>query len=224
VPVARYDPHVEWYEEFRPSLGADEAVALRELLGPGPGRCLDVGCGTGVAIPVLEELGWSVVGVDASPAMLERARHRSRDAELRLGAANALPFDDASFDAAVSIWTHTDVEDFGALPGEVARVLRPGAPFAYIGAHPCFVGPHSRFIEAKGVPRLHDGYRREGRYDDGPAINPSGLRARVGAVHLTLGAFLAAFPAAGLVIVAFAELGEREYPYVVAVGCRRELG
>lgn len=221
MPVARYDPHVDWYEEFRPSLNDDECIALHELLGRGPGRCLDVGCGTGVAIPVLEELGWSAVGVDSSPGMLERARSRSDGAELHLAAADALPFDDASFDAAVSIWTHTDVEDFGALLREVARVLLPGARFAYIGAHPCFVGPHSRFIQALGIPELHDGYRREGRYDDGPAINPSGLRARVGAVHLTLGAFLGAFPAADLPIVGFAELGEREYPYVVAVGCRR---
>jgi SAM-dependent methyltransferase len=221
VSVARYDAHVDWYEQFRPSLGDDERLALRGLLGSGPGRCLDIGCGTGVAIPVLEVLGWNVVGVDSSPGMLERARLRSESAELLLAEANALPFEDASFDAAVSIWTHTDVEDFDALVREAARVLEPGAPFAYIGAHPCFVGPHSRFIEAKGIPDLHDGYRREGRYDDGPAINPSGLRARVGAVHLTLEGFLGAFPAAGLPIVAFSELGEREYPYVVAVGCRR---
>ena len=83
-----------------------------------------------VAIPVLEELGWSVVGVDAFPRMPERARSRSAEAELHLAAADALPFDDASFDAAASIWTHTDVEDFGALLRETARVLRPGAPFA----------------------------------------------------------------------------------------------
>jgi len=221
VSVARYDAHVDWYEEFRPSVGDDERLALRALLGSGPGRCLEVGCGTGVAIPVLEELGWDVVGVDSSPGMLQRARVRSESAELLLAEADALPFGDASFDAAVSIWTHTDVEDFGALLGEVGRVLALGAPFACIGAHPCFVGPHSRFIEVKGIPDLHDGYRREGRYDDGPAINPSGLRARVGAVHRTLGSFLAAFPASGLPIVAFSELGEREYPYVVAVGCRR---
>jgi len=221
VNVARYDPHVDWYEGFRPALADDERAVLRRLLGTRPGRCLDVGCGTGVAIPVLEELGWSVVGVDSSAGMLERARSRSVDAELRLAAADALPFGDASFDAAVSIWTHTDVEDFGALLREAARVLRPGSPFAYIGAHPCFVGPHSRFIGARGVPVLYDGYRQEGRYDDGPAINPEGLRARVGAVHLTLGSFLGAFPAAGLAVVGFEELGEREYPYVVAVGCRR---
>jgi SAM-dependent methyltransferase len=217
--VARYDDVVEWYEEFRPSLNEDELEVLRRFLGHGPGRCLDLGCGTGVAIPELARLGWTVVGVDVSEGMLERAR--AYGAELHRAPGNALPFPDASFDAAVSIWTHTDVDDFASILREAVRVLRPDAPFAYIGAHPCFVGPHSRFIAAEGVPDLHPGYRRTGRYDDGPAINPDGLRARVGAAHLPLGLFIQAFVDAGLQLERFEELGSREYPYVVALGCRR---
>jgi SAM-dependent methyltransferase len=217
--VARYDDVVDWYEEFRPSLNEDELEALRRFLGPGRGRCLDLGCGTGVAIPELARLGWTVVGVDVSEGMLERAR--AYDAELHRAPGDALPFPDASFDAAVSIWTHTDVDDFASVLREAVRVLRPDAPFAYIGAHPCFVGPHSRFIAAEGVPDLHPGYRRTGRYDDGPAITPDGLRARVGAAHLPLGLFIQAFVNAGLQLERFEELGSREYPYVVALGCRR---
>jgi SAM-dependent methyltransferase len=217
--VARYDDVVDWYEEFRPSLNEDELEVLRRFLGPGPGRCLDLGCGTGVAIPELARLGWTVVGVDVSEGMLERAR--AYDAELHRAPGDALPFPDASFDAAVSIWTHTDVDDFASVLREAVRVLRPDAPFAYIGAHPCFVGPHSRFIAAEGVPDLHPGYRRTGRYDDGPAITPDGLRARVGAAHLPLGLFIQAFVDAGLQLERFEELGSREYPYVVALGCRR---
>jgi SAM-dependent methyltransferase len=217
--ATRYDPHIEWYETFRPSLNDDEADALRRMLGSSPGRCLDLGCGTGVAIPELMQLGWTVVGVDASDEMLSRAR--AHGAELHRAAGEVLPFSDASFDAAVSIWTHTDVDDFPAMLREAARVLRPGAPFVYIGAHPCFVGPHSRFTEAEGVPRLHEGYRRAERYDGGPAISPDGLRAKVGATHLPLGAFLHAFLDTGFQIERFEELGMREYPHVVAVGCRR---
>ena len=135
--------------------------------------------------------------------------------------AEDLPFDDASFDAAVSIWTHTDVDDFASVLAEVARVLRRGAPFVYIGAHPCFVGPHSRFFGAKGVPELHEGYGRAGRYDDGPAINPEGLRARVGATHLPLGLFIQSFLDTGFAIERFEEHGVDEYPFVVALRCRR---
>ena len=217
--VARYDGVVDWYEDFRPSLNEDEVAVLRRYLGHGRGRCLDLGCGTGVAIPELTRLGWTVVGVDVSEQMLRRAR--THGAELIRAPGEALPFDDASFDAAVSIWTHTDVDDFTAILRETARVLRPGAPFAYIGAHPCFVGPHSRFIAAEGVPELHSGYRRTERYDGGPAIGPEGLRARVGATHLPLGLFLQAFLDAGFKIQGFEELGSREYPYTVALRCRR---
>lgn len=215
----RYDRHVGWYEEVRPSLNDDEVEALQRVLGQGSGRCLDLGCGTGVAIPVLTRLGWTVVGVDISDEMLSRAR--AYGAELHRAPGDVLPFDDASFDAAVSIWTHTDVDDFPAILREAARVLRPGAPFAYIGAHPCFVGPHSRFIAAEGVPALLHGYRRTERYDGGPAIGPDGLRARVGATHLPLGLFVQAFLDTGFEIERFEELGEREYPYVVALGCCR---
>jgi SAM-dependent methyltransferase len=220
APVARYDPHVDWYEEFRPSLNEDEVDVLRRFLGPGQGRCLDLGCGTGTAIPELTRLGWTVTGVDVAEEMLSRARERAPEAELIQAPAEALPFDDATFDAGVSIWTHTDVDDFAAILREAARVLRPEAPFVYIGAHPCFVGPHSRFIEAEGVPALHSGYRSTARYDDGPAIGPDGLRARVGASHLPLGPFVQSFLETGFEILRLEELGAREYPYVVALGCR----
>jgi SAM-dependent methyltransferase len=217
--ATRYDGLAAWYEEFRPALSADERDALGRLLGPGQGRCLDLGCGTGVALEPLRRLGWSVVGTDVSEDLLEVAEERGF--ETVLASAEALPFDDASFDGAVSIWTHTDVDDFPAVLRELTRVLRPEAPFVYIGAHPCFVGPHSRFIEAKGIPTLHHGYRETGRYDDGPAISPEGLRARVGATHLPLGLFLQAFLDGGFAIEAFEELGSREFPYVVALRCRR---
>jgi SAM-dependent methyltransferase len=219
VEAARYDGLAAWYEEFRPALSPDESDALERLLGSGPGRCLDLGCGTGVALEPLRRLGWSVVGTDVSEDLLAVARRRGM--ETATASAEELPFDDASFDAAVSIWTHTDVDDFVPVLHELLRVLRPEAPFVYIGAHPCFVGPHSRFLEAKGTPTLHDGYRRTERYDDGPAIGPDGVRARVGAIHLPLGLFLQAFLDSGFSIERFEELGADEYPYVVALRCRR---
>jgi SAM-dependent methyltransferase len=219
VTTARYDGLAAWYEEFRPALREDELDALEHLLGPGRGRCLDLGCGTGVALEPLRRLGWTVLGVDVSDDLLAVARNRGMRAEL--ASAEALPFDDASFDAAVSIWTHTDVDDFPAVLAELARVLRHGAPFVYIGAHPCFVGPHSRFIGAVGVPTLHTGYRSTERYDEGPAISPDGLRSRVGAAHLPLGLFLQAFLDEGFELERFEELGSEDYPHVLALRCRR---
>ena len=220
--VPRYDGLAEWYEEFRPALGDEELEALERLLGRGEGRCLDLGCGTGLPTAAAAELGWAVVGVDVSGDLLGIARRRGL--EVVEASAEALPFRDSSFDAAISIWTHTDIDDFPAAVAEVARVLRPGGPFVYIGAHPCFVGPHSLYVSAEGVPELSEGYRATGRYD-GSAFgvgNPDGVRSRVGGVHLTLGDLFGAFTAAGFVVERFDELArERDYPHVIGVRARR---
>jgi SAM-dependent methyltransferase len=219
--LPRYDGLAEWYEEFRPVLSDDEIQALARLLGPGNGSCLDLGCGTGLPTAAVAELGWSVVGVDVSSDLLEVAR--TRGVEVLEARADALPFDDASFDAAISVWTHTDIDDFGAAVAEVARVLRRGAPLVYIGAHPCFIGPHSLYVSAEGVPELSEGYRRSDRYD-GSAFgvgNPDGVRIRVGAVHLTLHGLFDAFTSASFVVERFEELAaDRDYPHVVGLRAR----
>ncbi|TMM05722.1 MAG: class I SAM-dependent methyltransferase, partial [Actinobacteria bacterium] len=125
----RYDGVAEWYEGFRPALKPEELDALRRLLGRGSGRCLDVGCGTGLTTAAVAELGWSAVGIDLSEDMLETAR--GRGLEVVQGSAEELPFPDGTFDAAVSVWTHTDVDDFSVEIGEIARVLRPEGPLVY---------------------------------------------------------------------------------------------
>jgi SAM-dependent methyltransferase len=215
--VARYDGVAEWYDaELATSeLGiSSRAIALR-LLGPGPGRLLDVGCGGGSHMVAFAEAGWTPVGVDVSEAQLALARARGCD--VVRAPAEELPFEDATFDAAVSMWTHTDVDDYAAVLREVARVLRPGAPLAHLGVHPCFVGPHSQFVRGVGVPALHPGYRVAGRYDQAPGISPTGLRARVGAVHLPLADLLQAFLDAGLRLERVEEPGTAEYPVPLAV-------
>ena len=213
---ARYDGLAEWYDrdfDPEPLEGAQHQAVLR-ILGDRSGTLLDVGCGTGARTAALAARGWDATGVDVSGDMLRLARERGVHA-VRAD-ATALPFDDASFDAVVSTWTHTDVEDFPAVVSEVARVLRPAGPFVYAGAHPCFVGPHSVFAGALGVPALHPGYRRTGRYTEGPGVVADGLRAKVGATHLPLGSFMQAFLAAGFRLEHFEELPDAEYPYMVA--------
>jgi SAM-dependent methyltransferase len=218
----RYDGLADWYDrEFQPDpLAGAPWQALQRLLGDASGSLLDVGCGTGAYSAALAEQDWSVTGVDISADMLRRARERGVEAVW----ANAveLPFSDASFDAAISTLTHTDVDDFGAAVREIGRVLRPGAPFVYVGVHPCFVGPHSRFQQAMGIPELHAGwYRRAGRYTEAPGIAGPGVRSRIGAAHLPLGRFLQAFLDAGLRLERIEEPEERDYPYLLALRTRK---
>src|SRR5256885_13255139 len=95
----RYDGVAEWCEGFRPALKPDELDALQRLLGTGDGRCLDVGCGTGLSTAAVAELGWSAVGVDLSEDMVEVARGHRLEVVLRSG--DRLPFGAQTFDGAV---------------------------------------------------------------------------------------------------------------------------
>ena len=208
------DEHSQYY-----ALAAD---ALRRLLGHGEGRCLDVGCGGGAFFNVARELGWDVVGVDASEDQLRVARERRPDVEGVLADATSLPFAAGSFDAAFSLFTHTDVDDFAAVLRETLRVLRPGAPFVYVGNHPCFVGATQEHVDS-GVPHMHAGYRRAGRWEaaDAPGTVAEGWRARLGSfVHLPLGPFLDAF--AGFTLERAEELEDGwEYPKTLALALRK---
>lgn len=219
---ARYDGLADWYDRdfLGDAIASPTTDAAVQLLGHGPARLLDVGCGTGWHTVAFRDHGWDVTGVDVSADMLRLARERGLDV-VQADAA-ALPFEDESFDAIVSLWTHTDVEHFEALLAEGVRVLCRGGPFVYVGAHPCFVGPHARFMSTEEVRELHAGYLDRGRYGtEVPAVGPDGLRAKVGAVHLPLGAFVRAFLDAGLTLEHFDELASRPYPFTIAMRWRR---
>lgn len=86
---------------------------------------LDVGCGTGLASRPLIENAFRVTGVDASAPMLAKARERYPSATWVQGSADALPFQDATFDAAISAQAlhHVDREKAVA---ELVRVVKPG--------------------------------------------------------------------------------------------------
>ena len=216
--MALYDGFADWYDEHLARFTLASSDTLARLLGSGDGRCLDLGCGTGLHIEAVAGLGWRVTGVDISADQLRIAHTRAGQvAELVLGDASALPFDDRSFDAVVSMYTHTDVDDFSALVREGARVLRPGGRFVYVGLHPCFVGHHAQFVDDRTPPILHGGYREPGRRYDAPGISPEGLRAKVGAVHLPLDALLRAFLSQPLRIEAFEEHAEVDYPRRLAL-------
>ncbi len=141
--MARYDGLADWYEDLlsgplREMTDVSIELLLR-LLGPGPGRCLDLACGTGVVAPRLVAAGWAVTGIDVSEDQLRVARDRlGEDGDLVQGDAASLPFDDESFDAVAARFVHTDVDDFAAVTREVARVLRLGGRFVHVGMHPCF--------------------------------------------------------------------------------------
>jgi SAM-dependent methyltransferase len=223
VRPPRYDGLAEWYDDVVRGLDVTTiaTATLARLLDVGPGRCLDLGCGTGIAVPALAKLGWSVVGVDLSSDQLRVARERvgALGAQLVQADATALPFPHQSFDGVVSLLTHTDFDDPERAFTEAARVLRPGGRLVYVGPHPCFVTP---FVERRptGGHLLHPGYRQRGWKHHGPGFG-QGIRPRVGVNHLPLADLIDAVLGSGLTLKRLEEPGDDDYPFLIALALER---
>jgi ubiquinone/menaquinone biosynthesis C-methylase UbiE len=120
-------------DDERSEEAAAQALAAARLSGcPEGGELLDVPCGFGRHSIPLARAGYRVTGVDRSEALLAEAGRRAGDGGPKLVRADyrELPFPDASFDAAINLFTSLgylgDEEDTRAL-AEFGRVLRPGA-------------------------------------------------------------------------------------------------
>jgi arsenite methyltransferase len=102
-------------------------------LAPGD-AVLDIGCGAGVDSLVAAHLvgaGGRVVGLDVTPAMIERSRaHQARlglaNVTFQVGDAEALPFPDNDFDAVISNGVFNLTLDKEKALKEAHRVLKPG--------------------------------------------------------------------------------------------------
>src|SRR3954467_13976760 len=78
-------------------------AAVEELVEPRAGdRIIDLGCAAGAMTDFLSGFGCDVVGVDAEPRALARARSLFPDLEFVLADVRSLPFPDGSFDKAVA--------------------------------------------------------------------------------------------------------------------------
>jgi ubiquinone/menaquinone biosynthesis C-methylase UbiE len=114
------------------------------------GDVLEVAVGTGLNLDQYPK-EVRLTGIDLSEQMLDIARDRARElgrtVELRQGDANALPFDDASFDTVVCTFGLCAIPDIDAALDEMTRVLRPGGKLILVD----HVASSSRV--ARGVQR-----------------------------------------------------------------------
>jgi demethylmenaquinone methyltransferase/2-methoxy-6-polyprenyl-1,4-benzoquinol methylase len=98
-----------------------------DLASVGPGsRALDVATGTGDLAVELASRGAEVVGMDFSEKMLELARAKAPGIAFAAGDAQALAYDDASFDAATVGFGARNFGDLRLGLSEMARVVKPG--------------------------------------------------------------------------------------------------
>ena len=143
---------------------------LVERIEAGPdATVLDVACGTAaVSIELVRRYACQVVGVDQSAEMLAAGRARVEAAgladriDLQEGRAEALPFEDASFDALTFTYLLRYVDDPTATMKELARVVRPGGRIVMLD-----------FFVPSGVARpAWEAYVRVGLPVLGRAISP----------------------------------------------------
>jgi SAM-dependent methyltransferase len=96
-------------------------------------RLLDIGCGTGFFLEFFWSCGFDLTGIDLSPDMLASAREKiGNRADLHLGSADHLPFEDREFDYASIMTVLEFVDDPGKVLREAARVARKGVLVMYL--------------------------------------------------------------------------------------------
>jgi SAM-dependent methyltransferase len=147
------------------ALGDYGEVALRELWEIGPrivGRVgvapdedvLDVACGTGNVAIRAAESGGRVTGLDLTPELFDTARRLAAAAGVEVewvhGDAEALPFDDGSFDVVLSTFGCMFAPRHELAASEIARVLRPGGRIGICSWTP--EGKLGTLLEQQPVP------------------------------------------------------------------------
>jgi SAM-dependent methyltransferase len=118
----------DWAELVEPQ-SAPLYEAVLDALGVTAGRSyFDAGCGSGLALELARDRGATVAGLDAAAGLLDVARRRVPDGEIRHGDLEALPFPPNSFDAVTAFNSVQYAADPVAALREIARVARSGAP------------------------------------------------------------------------------------------------
>ena len=140
---------------------------LADLAGVTAGRrALDVGCGPGALTrELVARLGSDrVAAADPSEPFVAAARERNPGVDVRLAAAEALPFDDDAFDAALAQLVVHFMKDPVAGLREMARVTRPGGVVAAcVWDHAGGQGPARRVLGGRARARRHGARRIRSR-------------------------------------------------------------
>jgi ArsR family transcriptional regulator len=118
----------EWDSRRSDLLGSFDIAG--ELLRRVRGNTIaDIGCGNGSMAETLAAEGFSVIGVDSSPKMIDAARRRlgvNGNAEFRIGECEHLPMRDSEIDCAIAVLVLHHLSNPEKAVAEFSRVLSPG--------------------------------------------------------------------------------------------------
>ena len=123
-------------DEFHVGGHAATQHALSRMSLQASDHVLDVGCGLGGAARyIVSVFGCRLTGIDLTPDNIDVAQALtarlglSDSVRFETASALSMPFEDATFDAAISFHVAMNIPDRDGLYREIARVLRPGATF-----------------------------------------------------------------------------------------------
>lgn len=132
--AARYNM---WARSLRGSFALRQEIKLlQSVIAPWPRRkqkLLDVGCGTGMFLEFFWSCGFDLTAMDKSPHMLALAREKmGHRADLHLGSAEHLPFEDREFDYVSLVTVLEFVDDPALALREAVRVARKGLVIGFL--------------------------------------------------------------------------------------------
>ena len=114
----------------------DLAAYRRRVVPAARGRVLEIGIGSGLNLPFYGPYVSEMVGLDPSTRLLRMAERKFNGsgcgARMVEGSAEAMPFEDASFDAVVTTWTLCSIPDAPAALGEIRRVLKGSGSLLFV--------------------------------------------------------------------------------------------
>ena len=125
-----------------------ETQLLQSVLADWPRRkrkLLEIGCGTGLFLEMIYQMGLDVTGIDSNPAMIMAARQRFKNrAELHLGNGELMPYADNEFDYAF-LWSVLEfADDPEAMLVEAARVAEKGLLIGFLNKNSLYYSMNVR--------------------------------------------------------------------------------
>ena len=137
----------------------DQQVMVETLAGQHFDSILELGCGTGKNTMFLAQVGTRVHALDFSEGMIEKAREKVKEENVRFSMADLTqrwPCEDQAYDLVVCNLVLEHIEDLSFIFAEAFRVLDAGGTFLINELHPFrqYEGKKARFQSGEGVTEI----------------------------------------------------------------------